>query len=59
MLVLNGCGLTARGLKPCAPMTVGERGMKLGVAGIGKMGAAIGARLIEVGHDVSVWTARI
>jgi len=29
--------------------------MKLGVAGIGKMGAAIGARLIEVGHDVSVW----
>src|SRR6516164_3619842 len=29
--------------------------MKLGVAGIGKMGAAIAARLIEVGHDVSVW----
>jgi 3-hydroxyisobutyrate dehydrogenase len=29
--------------------------MKLGVAGIGKMGAAIAARLIEVGHDVTVW----
>src|ERR1700756_3573643 len=29
--------------------------MKLGVAGIGKMGAAIAARLIEAGHDVSVW----
>src|ERR1700756_5564882 len=29
--------------------------MKLGVAGIGKMGAAIAARLIEVGHDVMVW----
>lgn len=29
--------------------------MKLGVAGIGKMGAAIAARLIEVGHDVAVW----
>src|SRR4029077_17714356 len=29
--------------------------MKLGVAGIGKMGAAIATRLIEVGHDVAVW----
>jgi 3-hydroxyisobutyrate dehydrogenase len=29
--------------------------MKLGIAGIGKMGAAIAARLIEVGHDVTVW----
>src|ERR1700751_2342896 len=29
--------------------------MKLGVAGIGKMGATIAARLIEVGHDVTVW----
>jgi len=29
--------------------------MKLGIAGIGKMGAAIAARLIEAGHDVTVW----
>jgi 3-hydroxyisobutyrate dehydrogenase len=29
--------------------------MKVGVAGIGAMGAAIAARLIEVGHDVTVW----
>ena len=29
--------------------------MKLGVAGIGKMGAAVAARLIEIGHDVTVW----
>jgi 3-hydroxyisobutyrate dehydrogenase len=29
--------------------------MKLGIAGIGKMGAAIAARLVEVGHDVTVW----
>src|SRR5215468_1423233 len=29
--------------------------MKLGVAGIGKMGASIAARLSEVGHDVTVW----
>jgi 3-hydroxyisobutyrate dehydrogenase len=29
--------------------------MRIGVAGIGKMGAAIAARLIEVGHEVSVW----
>jgi 3-hydroxyisobutyrate dehydrogenase len=29
--------------------------MRIGVAGIGKMGAAVAARLIEVGHDVVVW----
>ena len=29
--------------------------MKLGIAGIGKMGAAIATRLIEAGHDVTVW----
>lgn len=29
--------------------------MRIGVAGTGKMGAAIAARLIEVGHEVSVW----
>src|ERR1700739_2570763 len=29
--------------------------MRIGVAGIGKMGAAIAGRLIEVGHDVAVW----
>ncbi len=29
--------------------------MRIGVAGIGKMGAAIAARLMEVGHDVVVW----
>jgi 3-hydroxyisobutyrate dehydrogenase len=29
--------------------------MKVGVAGLGKMGAAIAERLLEVGHDVTVW----
>lgn len=29
--------------------------MQVGVAGLGKMGAAIAARLIEVGHQVTVW----
>lgn len=29
--------------------------MKIGVAGLGRMGSAVGQRLIEVGHDVSVW----
>ena len=29
--------------------------MRVGVAGLGKMGAAIALRLIEVGHQVSVW----
>jgi 3-hydroxyisobutyrate dehydrogenase len=33
----------------------GERRMRIGIAGIGKMGAAIAARLMEVGHDVTVW----
>src|SRR6202158_4616812 len=29
--------------------------MNIGAAGLGRMGAAIAARLIEVGHTVSVW----
>ena len=29
--------------------------MKVGVAGFGKMGAAIASRLIEAGHQVTVW----
>src|SRR6516165_2827283 len=29
--------------------------MQIGIAGIGKMGAAIAHRLIEVGHKVAVW----
>lgn len=29
--------------------------MKVGVAGLGRMGAAIAARLVEVGHEVHVW----
>jgi 3-hydroxyisobutyrate dehydrogenase len=29
--------------------------MRIGVAGIGRMGGAIAARLIEVGHEVTVW----
>src|SRR4029077_73282 len=29
--------------------------MQIGIAGLGRMGAAIAARLMEVGHTVSVW----
>lgn len=29
--------------------------MRIGVAGVGRMGGAIAARLIDVGHDVTVW----
>ena len=29
--------------------------MRVGVAGLGRMGSAIAARLIEVGHRVTVW----
>src|SRR6188474_3419925 len=29
--------------------------MRIGVAGLGRMGSAIAARLMEVGHDVTVW----
>jgi 3-hydroxyisobutyrate dehydrogenase len=29
--------------------------MKVGIAGVGKMGAAIALRLLEVGHEVVVW----
>src|SRR3569833_2232857 len=31
------------------------RAMKVGVAGLGAMGSAIAARLMEVGHEVHVW----
>ena len=33
--------------------------MKIGVAGLGAMGAAIAARLIEVGHEVHVWNRTV
>lgn len=29
--------------------------MQIGLAGLGKMGAGIAQRLIEVGHQVTVW----
>ena len=29
--------------------------MRVGVAGLGVMGAAVAARLMEVGHEVTVW----
>ena len=29
--------------------------MKVGIAGIGKMGAAVGSRLLSLGHDLTVW----
>jgi 3-hydroxyisobutyrate dehydrogenase len=29
--------------------------MNIGVAGLGKMGAAIASRLLELGHQVTVW----
>ena len=29
--------------------------MKIGIAGTGRMGAAMGLRLLEVGHDLTVW----
>ncbi len=29
--------------------------MRIGIAGLGRMGAAIGLRLIEVGHELTVW----
>ncbi len=32
--------------------------MKIGVAGLGRMGAAIAKRLIEIGHEVTVWNRK-
>jgi 3-hydroxyisobutyrate dehydrogenase len=29
--------------------------MQIGIAGIGKMGAAVGARLLSTGHSLTVW----
>ena len=31
--------------------------MKIGIAGLGRMGAAIGARLMQMGHDLTVWNS--
>ncbi len=28
---------------------------RIGIAGVGRMGAAIGARLLETGHALAVW----
>lgn len=33
--------------------------MKIGVAGIGRMGGAIAAHLIDVGHQVTVWNRSV
>src|SRR5256885_14769240 len=39
-----------------AGMTGGERVlMQIGIAGLGRMGAAVAARLMEAGHTVTVW----
>jgi 3-hydroxyisobutyrate dehydrogenase-like beta-hydroxyacid dehydrogenase len=32
--------------------------MQIGIAGLGRMGAAMAARLMEVGHTVTCGTAR-
>ena len=29
--------------------------MRVGVAGLGRMGSAIAARLMEVGHQITAW----
>jgi len=34
---------------------LGEYSMRIGVAGLGAMGSAIAARLLEAGHQVTVW----
>jgi 3-hydroxyisobutyrate dehydrogenase len=33
--------------------------MRIGIAGLGKMGAAIAARLLETGHTLSVWNRSV
>jgi 3-hydroxyisobutyrate dehydrogenase len=33
--------------------------MKIGIAGTGRMGTAIGRRLLEVGHEVQVWNRTV
>src|SRR5262249_48245592 len=50
-----GCGARNRPLRARLAMTTGAHRMNVGVAGLGKMGAAIALRLIDVGHSVTVW----
>src|SRR2546426_2908527 len=39
----------------CLPKRRGNHGMKIGIAGIGKMGAGIASRLAGLGHETMVW----
>src|SRR5882724_2442959 len=42
-------------LSSAPPDNAGDARMHVGVAGLGKMGAAIAHRLIETGNEVTVW----
>ena len=33
--------------------------MQIGLAGVGAMGSAVAARLMEVGHQVTVWNRSV
>src|SRR5258707_2383852 len=50
---------SAASLRLSSNMTMGARPMNLGVAGLGRMGAAIAQRLMEVGHKVAVWNRSV
>ena len=52
------CSMPAFKQAPRSPIVAAkerEERMQVGVAGLGDMGAAVAARLIEVGHEVTVW----
>src|ERR1700733_12142035 len=50
---LSQCALIA--YSPRGTGTPGEYFMRIGVAGLGAMGSAIAARLLEAGYEVAVW----
>ena len=53
----HDCAVAALGQDQGPDEVVGrkERSMHIGIAGIGNMGSSIGARLMEVGHKLTVW----
>src|SRR6185295_9390685 len=49
------CPLSSKPLIAYRPAKEPGGCMRVGVAGLGVMGAAVAARLMEVGHEVTVW----
>jgi 3-hydroxyisobutyrate dehydrogenase len=53
--LFEDAALSCRGRIAYRRDAIEESAMRIGIAGIGNMGSNIGARLMEVGHSLTVW----